>query len=202
MEAKGNRQEPEAPGEESEEWAQRLRRGQSEAVRQVRLRVKRILGYQRLRIPPQEREDLEQQIVTEVWQTVNRGGFDLSAGFWGFVDVVSSRRCIDWLRIRRRDLDSLDLQIPDRRSDPLQRTLREERSKWAAEILASLEPPCRELIMMRFRDGLPYNRIADELGKSDGAVRVQMYRCIRRARQFLDHAKVAPRRREGAGEEP
>lgn len=180
--------------ETSEQWVGRLRRGEAEAVRELRSRVARILRYQRLRIPPQEREDLEQQIVTEVWQGVNRSSFDARLGLWAFVNLVSSRRCIDWLRSRREFRDSLDGEIRDRRADPLQATLREERSKWAARVLASLAPSCRELIVMRFRDELPYRRIAESLGKDEGAVRVQMYRCIRRARRASERLPRARRK--------
>ena len=181
----------------SEQWVGRLRRGEAEAVRQVRFRVAQILRGRRLHIPPQERDDLEQQIVTEVWQGVNRSSFDVSIGFWGFVEVVSSRRCIDWLRSRRQAGDPLDAEIRDRRADPLQRSLREERSRRAAQILASLEPSCRDLIVMRFREDLSYRRIAERLGKDEGAVRVQMYRCIRRARREVEEL---PRARRDTGD--
>lgn len=183
--------------ETSEQWVGRLRRGEAEAVRQVRSRVARILRGRRLRIPPQERDDLEQQIVTEVWQGVNRSSFDISMGLWGFVEVVSSRRCIDWLRSRRQARDPLDGEIRDRRADPLQRSLREERSRRAARILAALEPSCRDLIVMRFREDLSYRRIAERLGRDEGALRVQMYRCIRRARRAVEKL---PRTHRDTGE--
>lgn len=35
--------------------------------------------------------------MTEIWRAVNRSGFDVSLGFWGFVETVTARRCIDWL---------------------------------------------------------------------------------------------------------
>ena len=179
--------------ESSEQWVRRLRRGEAEAVGQVRLRVARILRGRGLRIPPQERDDLEQQIVTEVWQGVNRSSFDAAMGLWGFVEVVSSRRCIDWLRSRRQARDPLDEEMRDRGADPLQVSLREERSRRASQIVASLEPACRDLVLMRFRDDLPYRRIAERLGKDEGAVRVQMYRCIRRARRAADDLPGADR---------
>ena len=83
------------------EWARRMRLGEAAAVDHVRARVRKILAFKRLRIPGQDRDDLEQEIMTEVWQAVNRPGFDFTAGFWGFVEVVTSRRCIDWLRSRK-----------------------------------------------------------------------------------------------------
>ena len=78
-----------------------MRLGEAAAVDHVRARVRKILAFKRLRIPDQDRDDLEQEIMTEVWQAVNRPEFDFTAGFWGFVEIVTSRRCIDWLRSRK-----------------------------------------------------------------------------------------------------
>ena len=56
----------------SEEWARRMQRGDADAVGKVRERVRRILAFRRLKIPKQDRDDLEQEIMTEVWQAVNQ----------------------------------------------------------------------------------------------------------------------------------
>jgi RNA polymerase sigma factor (sigma-70 family) len=158
--------------------------GDAAAVDHVRARVRRILAFKRLRIPDQDREDLEQEIMTEVWQAVNRPGFDLTAGFWGFVEVVASRRCIDWLRSRRVRLP-LSEDLLDSGKSPLQKTLDNERTGLAEKVLAALDPDCRKLILLRLREGCSYSAIARDLGKTEGALRVQMYRCIRAAQQLL-----------------
>ena len=174
-----------------EEWARRIRRGDADAVRHVRERVRRILAYKRLRIPGHDRDDLEQEIMTEVWQAVNRSGFDFTAGFWGFVEIVTSRRCIDWLR-SRKDRAPLAENLRFRGRNPLQQTLDNERADLAEKILAALDPTCRKLILLRLREGLSYSKIAQELGKTQGALRVQMYRCIRTAQRMLKDLQVGP----------
>lgn len=168
----------------SEDWARRLRRGEVAAVHQVRDRVRKILAFQKLGIPAHDRDDLEQEVMTEVWQAVNRSSFDVAAGFWAFVELVTSRRCIDW---RRRHRVTLPLQesLRDRRAGPSERILDDERSVIAAEILRQLDPDCSEIVGMRFREGLQYKEIARRIGKTEGAVRVQFHRCIRRARELL-----------------
>jgi RNA polymerase sigma factor (sigma-70 family) len=149
--------------------------------------VARILRHGGLAIPEQERDDLEQEIVTEVWQAVNRSRFDFFAGFWGFVEVVTTRRCIDWLRARRAAAASLPeevtpQEITSKERGPLQETLLRERAVLATEILAALDPECQKLIAMRMRDGLSYREISRATGRSEGALRIQLYRCIRQAR--------------------
>ena len=169
----------------SEQWARRLRNGESVAVEVVRNRVRSILAFKGLGIPTHDRDDLEQGIVTEVWQAVERPGFDFEAGFWGFVEVVASRRCIDWLRAQKREPSRLALDLRDERRGPFERALNGERAKIASDILQALEPDCRKLIVMRLHENVPYREIAKTLGKSEGALRIQVHRCIGNAREIF-----------------
>jgi len=178
----------------SEVWARRLQRGEPTAVNKVRQRVRKILSHGRLAIPGQERDDLEQQVVTEIWQAVHRPGFDFTGGFWSFLEVVTSRRCIDWLRTRK-DEDVLVDQYRSRTRGPLQQTLQRERAVVALEVLSALKPACRHLITLRFQQGMTYAEIATHLGKSEGALRVQFHRCIESARKILKR-KIRSQRRE------
>jgi RNA polymerase sigma-70 factor (ECF subfamily) len=164
----------------------------------VRERVRKILYHKRLGIPDYDRDDLEQEVMAELWRAVNRAGFDFTAGFWGFVEIVTSRRCIDWLRSRRGLVPVAD-NTQDQRKSPLDEVLDAERSEIAAHVLEALDPECRKIIIMRIHDGMPYQRIADILGKSVGAVRVQMYRCISHAQRLIHETDPAPRRKTEQG---
>lgn len=130
--------------------------------------------------------------MIEVWQAVNRSGFDLRAGFWGFVETVTVRRCIDWMRSRRNRAPS---PLPDDvvcgARGPLERSLERERAGLVAEVWGQLEPECQELIALRVRQGLSFRHISPMLGKSEGTLRVQLYRCIRSARRILEQTKGA-----------
>jgi RNA polymerase sigma-70 factor (ECF subfamily) len=179
-----NRAADAVSGASPEDWAKRLRRGDAEAVLFVRERVERILAFKGLKIPKQDRDDLAQEILTGIWQAVIRPEFDLTAGFWGFVEVVTSRRCIDWLR-RRKDQSPLTEDIRDGAKNQLETTLDQERVQQASEILAALDPECRKLIVFRLIEDRSYSDISELLGKTEGALRVQMYRCIRSAKQIL-----------------
>ena len=173
----------------STDWGLRFRRGEPEAVEIVRERVGRILAYKGLRFGHREREDLQQEIVAELWQSVNRPGFDFTAGFWGFVEIVSARRVIDWLRARREQVE-LDESMPSSGKGPLGSTLERERAEMVRQALAELDPDCRDLILHRLRDDLSYAEIAEKTGKSEGALRIQMYRCVKKAGEILE--ELAP----------
>lgn len=184
-------------GTSPEDWAKRLRRGDADALLQVRGRVERILVFKGLKIPKQDRDDLAQEIMAGIWQAVNRPGFDFTAGFWGFVEIVTSRRCIDWLR-GRKDQSPLIEDIQDGAKNPLEKTLDQERAQLASEILAALDPECRKLILLRLLEDRSYSDISVLLGKTEGALRVQMYRCIRSAKQLL--SKKEPGLRSAIGD--
>jgi DNA-directed RNA polymerase specialized sigma24 family protein len=85
-------------------------RGRPEAVNEVRQRVERIVAFRGYRIPTEEKRDLVQEVMTQLWSAVNRADFDAGGGFWGFVEVVTARRCVDWLR-RRRPETAMALEV-------------------------------------------------------------------------------------------
>jgi RNA polymerase sigma factor (sigma-70 family) len=155
-------------------------------MRQLEDRVRRILGLRKLGIPAHELDDLGQEVMTQVWRAVNRPGFDPTGGIWGFVEVVTARRCIDWLRARRAQVPLHD-SLPDA-SDPVGTVLTLESRRLVAQALAALDEPCRELISLRIGGALSFREISEKLGRSEEALRVQMYRCVRAARGAFQRA--------------
>lgn len=177
--------EPEPrPEPSAQSWAQGLRNGEPRAVERVRERVGRILAYRGLRISRQDLDDLQQEVLVQIWRSVSRPDFDSSAGFWGFVELVAARRCIDWLRTRKHAIPPDD-DLRSSSKSPFEHTLGRERASLASAVLARLHPDCRRLITLRLRDGLPYSELAPILGVSEGALRVRLYRCIGSAQKIV-----------------
>ena len=166
-----------------------LQRGEAAAVRLVRERVRRILAYRGFGIPREERRDLEQEVMTQLWQAANRPGFAGGERFWGFVEVVASRRCIDWLR-KRRETEELADSLPDDGEDPAAGALARERRTLALEVLSRLDRPCRDLIYLRVGLEKSYREISRLLGRSEGALRVQLHRCIGKAQRAVDEQEA------------
>jgi len=171
-------------------------------VHLVRDRIRKILRYRGLKIPAHDREDIEQEVMTEVWRAVSRDSFDFTAGFWGFVEIVTSRRCIDWLRKKKEHVPLVE-SLRDERESPYERVFSGERTAIASKVFQGMDPRCREIFVMRFQKGMQYGEISKRLGKREGAVRVQMHRCVKRARevfQSIDLAKSKDGRRDGSNE--
>lgn len=176
---------PAEPTEDVDSLVRLLRDGDGAATEIVRRRVRRIVAFRGYSIPEQDRLELEQTILTQVWRAVSRRGFE-SAHFWGLVEVVSSRRCIDWLRARRAEtgLDPLTTP-PDPLPDPLGVILLRERRELAQRVLSRLPESCRQLIELHVVLNKSYAEMEEILGKSSGALRVQMHRCVKRAHRIL-----------------
>ncbi len=169
-----------------------FRRGDAESVERVRARVRKILGFRGFRMSAEDRKDLEQEVMTQVWQAVNRPSFRLEGGFWGFIETVCARRCIDWLRRTKPVTDQFP-DLAEKGPGPLERILAGERRKTAYAALGGLGEACKELVYLHAGIGLSYHQIADLLGKSEGALRVQMHRCIKQARRRVERMQSSAR---------
>lgn len=168
-----------------------FRRGEPAAVRRVAERVHRIVGFRGYRIPAEDRRDLEQQVMAQLWQRIGGTAPAPVADFWGLVEVVSARRCIDWLRTRKADL-ALEVDPVDLLQNPHRDVADSERRRLAAAALETLPGPCRRLIYLHAGREMTYGEISTLLGKSEGALRVQMHRCLERARRALAELTATP----------
>ncbi len=131
-----------------------------------------------------DRDDLEQEVVVQLWRLVNRRSFDDGPGFWKLLEVITCRRVIDWRRAHRSS-KPVEEDTPDDRPGPLGFLLSTERRNLAHKALGKLGAPCRELVRLHVIQGKSYSVIGALQGKSEGALRIQMYRCVKRARALL-----------------
>lgn len=170
---------------------ERFKGGDRRAVEEVRLRVRRTLAFRGYGIPSEDRQDLEQIVMTQIWQSVERPGFDPAAGFWAFVDLVVARRCIDWRRSHREEVgleESAELSAPQ--VSPLGAALARERRNLARAVVERLPAACKEIIRLHLAEGLSYAKAARRLGVGEGALRVRMHRCIKRAQKIRRHLEA------------
>lgn len=160
--------------------------GSTHEVEIVKRRVHRVVAYRGYGIPETERQDVEQEILAQLWSSTKRPEFDFRSGFWGFVELVATRRCIDWRRVHsKRRHSPLETDPPDSRKNVLQESLSAERLRLVSMALEKLGNPCRQLIKLHFSQRAPYRELAQRFGKSEGALRMQMVRCIRSIRGLL-----------------
>jgi len=167
-----------------------FRAREAEAVTQVRAVVTRMVRFRGYAIPSEDHRDLVQEVLLQLWEAVNRPDFDFNRSFEGFAALVAGRRCIDWVRTRKQTTQ-LSPSMAREGDGPLEHLMEEERVTIVHEVLDQLKESCRKLIRMHVGEKRTYREISGLVGRSEEALRFQMFRCIKEARAILDRIVAA-----------
>ncbi|HSF20324.1 MAG TPA: sigma-70 family RNA polymerase sigma factor [Vicinamibacteria bacterium] len=178
-----------------ERVARGLRNGNPADVAAVSQRVQRIVRYRGFGIPRDEREEIEQEALSQIWEAANGANFTAGEGFWSFVDVVAARRCVDWYRKARTKVE-LDDGLEDTRGTPLSRALDREKVTLVRRAVTQLNAACRELIRLRVEEEMSFDEISQRLNRTPGALRVQFYRCVRSVQRQIGNLYGAEKNSE------
>jgi RNA polymerase sigma-70 factor (ECF subfamily) len=189
--------------------AERIRQGDGEALAAfIAARRAPLMAYVERRLGAGlrrklEPEDVLQDISAEAVRALPTIGVAAREPF-AWLCQLAERRIIDAHRrffgAAKRDAGrevSIDKATPDESraqvvdmlvasmttaSQIFSRNVRQER---LSEALASLPDEQREALRLRYVEGLPSKQIADQLGKSDGAIRVMLTRSLNRLQTIL-----------------
>ena len=171
----------------------RARRGEREAFRalygELYDPVARFVGRR-----VQNREDAD-DVISRTFERLllKLESFDEArGGALPFALAIARNLLLDDLRARRPGvpLEDAAAQLIETRT-PLAELLRDEEVRMARERLEALAPEVRELLMLRYGDGLSTVEIGQLLGVSTAAVRQRLSRAVRSLRDPSD-------RKEGA----
>src|SRR5262249_29472315 len=80
--------------------------------------------------------------------------------------------------------EMIDL-LADTLTSASQALARHERQARLNQAIAQLPPDCREVLPLRYGEGLPTKEIAARVGKSDGAIRVLLTRTLHKLQDLL-----------------
>ncbi|HLF57724.1 MAG TPA: sigma-70 family RNA polymerase sigma factor [Thermoanaerobaculia bacterium] len=175
-----------------EELAAAASRGSEEAFRELVERFERPVYGLVLRIVRRNdlAEDLAQETFVKAWKALGR--FDPSRKFSSWLFKIAHNSALDALRRRGEEPLSLDapaaegepareLPADPRAENPLARTTFRAAGRALEAALAELRPQYREILVLRFVEGLAYEEIAEVTGSPLGTVKVHIFR----ARQEL-----------------
>jgi len=149
----------------------------------------RTLGYLRGIIGGDDADDVQQ----EVWLSVYRHLADLAdpGAFRTWLFRTTRHRAIDFLRKRKRDHELIDDVPVDQVAVPDANTGGEEYSaglvdeKALTAALMAMPPPQREVMLLRYRDGLSYQEIAQVIARPIGTVRTRLHHAKKRLQETL-----------------
>ena len=134
-------------------------------------------------------EDLTIEAFGKAFKNIHQYTPNFAFSTWLF--KIATNNCIDYLRKRKADLVSLDVEIENSEHDniiidtgvldPEEKMIQKQKTKLMRTIVTKLKPRYRQLIELRYFDELSYEEIADKLVLPIGTVKAQLFR----ARELL-----------------
>ncbi|MCL4467018.1 MAG: sigma-70 family RNA polymerase sigma factor [Chloroflexi bacterium] len=130
-------------------------------------------------------EDVTEQVFCKAWEAIGRFHPD-GTPVVAWLLRIAHNAVIDHHRTRK-DLAPLDEGVIDEASwaDPVETATLCCTQGELREAILGLKPEQRQVILLRFIEGLDYAGVAATLGKSEGAVRVIQHRALAALRQAL-----------------
>jgi RNA polymerase sigma factor (sigma-70 family) len=172
--------------------------GDPGALAQVEGIASRVVRHRGFYIPVEDRQDIVQEVMAQVWSALAAPGAGVRRSFVGFVQAIACRRCVDWMR-RHRATAEIDPAIPDAAGPPDQAYLMQERRALGLQVLGELREACRDLIRLVILEERSYREIALSQGRGEGALRTQMAECLKEARAIRARLLREPRPRASGG---
>jgi len=143
----------------------------------------------------EDAEDLTQETFVRMFRALDR--YDPTRSFPAWFFTIASRLCIDHLR--RRKFDPVPLTQHDRRTDeeydidvedpgltPDVQAVHAEEERRAGDLIESLPPHYRIVVMLRHQQDLSYEEIAEALNLPLGTVKARIHRARALLRQRLE----------------
>lgn len=150
---------------------------------------------------PATAEDLAQETFVKAFRNLRRYDPRRKLASWLF--KIAHNTTLDHLR--RKSLDTVPLEPGDAAGEESREVLAApetwapDRRAESAELLAALEralarlaPKYREILLLRFREGLAYQEIADVVALPMGTVKIQLHRARKQLAHELAKAKQDP----------
>lgn len=162
-------------------------RGSEEAFRRLVERYQRPVYSLLVRIVrnPESAEDLAQESFVKAWKALSR--FDPQRKFSSWLFKIAHNSALDALRRQGVDTVSLDAPIGDSdeppelpadpaAENPLRRLVARDSGRALEAAIAELRPQYREILLLRFQEGLAYEEIAEVLAIPLGTVKIHIFR--------------------------
>lgn len=135
-------------------------------------------------------EDLTIEAFGKAFKNIQQYSPNYAFSTWLF--KIASNNCIDYLRKKKGNTISLDINKEDSEFDPAptlqsnlldpeEKLIRKQKTKLMQTIVTKLKPRYRKLIELRYFNEYSYEEIASELELPIGTVKAQLFR----ARELL-----------------
>jgi len=138
-----------------------------------------VLAYLRRRVPPQDAEDVLQQVFLDLWRS--RSSYDSARPMVPWVLGIAHKRSVDHLRRQSRADVQPVAQITDSaKHDAAQFADLFVDAELVRDALATLPEEQRETLILAYVGDLTQTQIAQRLGIPLGTVKARSYRGLRK----------------------
>jgi RNA polymerase sigma factor (sigma-70 family) len=151
------------------------------------------IAVQAFGLPPQEAEDVFQEVFARVYEHLDRLRSDEALRPW--IAQITRRLCIDRLRMLRREQPDAEAEAEPADADETLLALDEAMSVRAA--LDAIGDPCRDILDRFFCREESYRTIGDALQLPPGTVASRISRCLAKLRARFEEENAVPARLGG-----
>lgn len=141
---------------------------------------------------PRTAEDLTGEVFVRVLESLKHGkGWQSSAKGW--IMGIAHHVVVDYYRKhgRMQEVVLTDELTSSDKVDPLHQTLLNDRKDQLMTAINTLTDEQRDVIMMRFIEGLNIQAVAEAMNKTPGAIKALQYRAMRVLAEKLEHSTLA-----------
>lgn len=157
----------------------RLLTGDPTAIGTVSRWIAFILTQPRFWALRREWQDLHQEVMGRVVESLERRRFEPRRDFRRYVQGIA-RNTARQARLQRVEVP---LELISERIDETRMESEADARMFARRVLDGATPTCRELIRLHFLEQMSYEEIAQVLHRSVGTVKSRLFRCLACARR-------------------
>lgn len=132
-------------------------------------------------------QDATQEIFTKIFLNLSRFGEKSRFSTW--VYSITYNYCIDFIRRKKKQQNLFSEEIenaPDLADDVPDEQLLQMEVNQLKKVLEEIADGDRAILLMKYQDEMSIKEIADILGKTESAVKMQLKRAKERAQRLRD----------------
>lgn len=160
-------------------------RGYNEIVRKYQQQVYWVI--RKMVLDHDEADDITQEVFIKVYSALNE--FREESNLFTWLYRIATNYSINYLRkVKTRNTVSVDMvaepiESSEKRSDEI--IDEETRRKVLEEAIETLPAQQRAVFNMRYYDEMPYDEIANILGKSVGGIKANYFHAVKKIGQYV-----------------